>query len=178
MGEVVRNGNLTESESSSVSLFFPISLLIPYPQSNPSDSSRVCCSHRLDLQPNPRAGWAACTLLKNNGFKIFTQETRAVFSNDSKRCFPSPEGHKAAAGAGLGCAAVSSLLPIQVCITPLESSVCAQSSLTGDQWIPSIKGSQIYGEGDQNPVRRANPFVHTVSTGNQYTGYWDWQWMS
>lgn len=56
MGEVVRNGNLTESESSSVSLFFPISLLLPYLQSNLSDSSSICCSHRLDLQPNPWAG--------------------------------------------------------------------------------------------------------------------------
>lgn len=105
-----------------------------------------------------------------------------MFSNDSKRCFPSPEGHKAAAGAGLGCAAVSSLLPIPVCINPLESSVCAQSwcslVINGHPEVPSIKGSQIHGEGDQNPARRANPFVHTVSTGNQYTGYWDWQWLS
>lgn len=61
-------------------------------QSTPSDSSRVCCSHRLDLQPNPWAGWAASTLLKNNCFKIFTQETRAVFSNDSKLLLPKPWG--------------------------------------------------------------------------------------
>lgn len=92
MGEVVRHGNLTESESSSVSLFFPISLLLPYLQSNLSDSSRVCCSHRPGLQPNPWAGWAACTLLKNECFKIFTQEARAVFSNDSKPLLPKPWG--------------------------------------------------------------------------------------
>lgn len=61
-------------------------------QSHPSDSSRLCCSHRLDLQPNPRAGWAACTLLKSDCFKIFTQETRAAFSNDSKLLLPKPWG--------------------------------------------------------------------------------------
>lgn len=56
------------------------------------------------------------------------------------RCSPSPEGHKAATSAGLGCAAVSSLLPVQVCIDQLESPVCAQSLLIGDQWTP--RGSQ------------------------------------
>lgn len=35
MEEVVRNGNLTESESSSVSLFFPTSLLLPYSPEQP-----------------------------------------------------------------------------------------------------------------------------------------------
>lgn len=131
--------------SSSPFLFWYLTL-----QSNPSDSSRVCCSHRLDLQPNPRAGWAACTLLKNDCFKIFTQETRAVFSNDSKRCFPSPEGHKAATSAGLGCAAVSSLLPFRPASIHWRAlfvpSPCSLV-INGHPDVPSVKGSQIHGEG-------------------------------
>jgi len=69
MGEVVRNGNL--SESSSVSLSFPTSLLLPYSLKQPFWQLWVYCSHSLNLQPNTWAGLAAGTLLEDDSFKIF-----------------------------------------------------------------------------------------------------------
>lgn len=144
MGEVVRNGNLTESESSSVSLFFPISLLLPYPPKQPFWQLQGMLFIQAWSQPNPWAGWAACTLLKNNCFKIFTQKTRSYSQMTPNHCFPSPGGHKAAGWCRAGlcsCVFTASHSGLrQLIAEPCSCPVLAHWWPVDTQSFPALKG--------------------------------------
>lgn len=101
MGEVVRNGNLTESKSSSVSLFFPVSLLLPYPPKQPFWQLQGMLFSQARSATQSMGRVSCSTLLEKDCFKIFTQETQTVFSNDSEPLLPKPWGAQSRCRAGL-----------------------------------------------------------------------------
>lgn len=123
-----------------MSLFFRISLLLPYPPKQPFWQLQAVLFSQAG-SATQSTGRASC--LHPPALKYSHRRHGQRSQMTPKRRFPSPEGHKAASPApGLGCAAGSSLLPLQISINPLESPVCAQSLLAGDQpEVPSIKGN-------------------------------------